>query len=204
MFIVGLTGGIGCGKSTAATFLNELGVTVVDADTIARQVVEPGEPCLQQIAAHFGNDVLHADGALNRTALRQIIFSQPEQKQWLESLMHPVIYQRAQDALHSAQGDYVVYMSPLLLESQQQNWCHHIVVVDLPVELQVERASARDHANSDDIRRIINTQISRKDRLANADHIIDNSGSLIELKSRTIAMHHTLQTLAKAHSQLQN
>jgi dephospho-CoA kinase len=199
MYIVGLTGGIGSGKSTAAKFFNELGITIVDADIIARQVVEPGQPSLQKITEHFGSTILQSNGSLDRGKLREIIFSQPEEKQWLESLLHPVIYQKAHKELHSAKGDYVIYMSPLIFESHQRNWCHRIVVIDIPEELQVERAVLRDHTNVEDIHRIISSQIPRTERLAKADDIIDNSSSREALKKSISALHTKLQKLAIDH-----
>lgn len=197
MFIVGLTGGIGSGKSTAANFFNQLGIKIVDADSLARQVVEPGQPSLKKIAEHFGVDILQNDGSLNRTKLRDIVFSNGDEKRWLENLLHPLIYQLAKQELHSATGDYVIYMSPLIFESQQKSWCNRIVVVDIPESMQIARASLRDHASADNIRHIIATQLSRNERLALADDILDNSGTLDELEQHVIHLHTQLQSLAK-------
>jgi dephospho-CoA kinase len=199
MFIVGLTGGIGSGKSTAAIFFNRLGIKIVDADSLARQVVEPGQPSLEKIAAHFGTGILQSDGSLNRARLREIIFSNTEEKYWLENLLHPLIYELAKQELHSATGDYVIYMSPLIFESQQKSWCNRIIVVDIPESLQIERACLRDHSSEDKIRHIIATQLSRNERLALADDILDNSGTPDELEQDVIHLHTQLQSLAKSH-----
>jgi dephospho-CoA kinase len=201
MFTVGLTGGIGSGKSTAARFFNQLGVTVVDADIIARQVVEPGQASLEKIVERFGNNILQYDGSLNRTQLREIVFTQAAEKQWLESLLHPLIYELAQQQLHTATGDYVIYMSPLIFESQQKSWCNRIVVVDISEAMQIIRASERDHASTDNIRHIIANQLPRNQRLALADDILDNSGTRDELEQRVNRLHVQLQSLAKKFKQ---
>lgn len=201
MFIVGLTGGIGSGKSTAANFFTRLGIDIVDADILARQVVEPGQPSLEKIAQHFGNDILQADGSLNRRRLREVVFSQPAEKHWLENLLHPLIYSLAQAKLHAANSDYAIYMSPLIFESQQKSWCNRIIVVDIPETLQIERACLRDDSSAEHIRRILATQLPREKRLALADDILDNSGTRDELEQRVNRLHTQLQTLAAAHKQ---
>jgi dephospho-CoA kinase len=196
MFIVGLTGGIGSGKSTAANFFTQLGVEIVDADSIAREVVAIGQASLNTIAEHFGDSILLADGSLNRPRLREIIFADATEKRWLEALLHPLIYSAAQNHLHAARGDYVIYMSPLIFESQQKNWCHRIVAVDISETLQLERARLRDNSTDEEIRRIINTQLSRAARLAAADDIIDNSGTPDDLQQHVRALHEQLLKMA--------
>ncbi|MGO1501773.1 MAG: dephospho-CoA kinase, partial [Marinobacter sp.] len=177
MVIIGLTGGIGSGKSTVARQFGSLGVHWVDADDVAREVVEPGMPALVAIADHFGEDILTDDGALNRASLRQIVFEQPGQREWLEGLLHPIIREELTRQLHP--GDYalpyVLLVSPLLLETDQHQLAERVVVVDVPVDVQIERTMARDTNSRDQVERIISAQMPREQRVARADTVIDNS-----------------------------
>ena len=175
--IVGLTGGIGSGKSTVAKAFIALGIQVVDADYASRALVEPGMPALKAIVAHFGTKLILPDGCLNRSALRQIIFSDKMQKSWLESLLHPLIQDwiRSQLKLALASSPYVILESPLLFEAEQHLLVSEVLLVDVPVELQLTRAMARDSNTKEQIQSIINAQMSRLDRLGRADLVFDNS-----------------------------
>ncbi|MEH6469746.1 MAG: dephospho-CoA kinase [Halopseudomonas sp.] len=174
-FIVGLTGGIGSGKTTVANLFAKQGIELVDADLIAREIVEPGEPALQQIADHFGEKTLQPDGSLNRAALRQIVFADPSQRLWLEQLTHPLIRQRTLERLQQARSDYAMLVSPLLLETDQHQLVDHILVVDVSEAIQIERTVHRDSNTKHQVREILNAQCNRKQRLERADSVIDNS-----------------------------
>ncbi len=196
MFVAGLTGGIGSGKSAVARLLQEQGITAVDADQVARDVVAPGEPALGQIEQQFGADILHADGTLDRARLRQIVFATPDARLWLEALLHPLIRARILSSLQSATSAYALLVSPLLLETDQHKLVDHVIVVDVPEETQVQRTIARDQNSTDQVRRIMAAQIDRTSRLARADSIIDNSGDLQSLRATTLQLHQTLLQLA--------
>ncbi len=175
--IIGLTGGIGSGKSLVAARFAELGVTVVNADTVAREVVAKGEPALDAIRAHFGEDIVLPNGELDRRKLREIIFNDPAQKKWLEALMHPIIRLRIVDQLHAAISPYAILESPLLLETDQHLLVEKIIVVDVDETTQIVRASARDGSDATQIKNIIASQMPRSEKLQKADFVIDNSGS---------------------------
>lgn len=187
--IVGLTGGIGSGKSAASACFAKLGVTIVDADVIAREAVQPNTPALQAIAKHFGPEILLPNGALNRAQLRHIIFAQPEAKTWLESLLHPLINQRLQQQLHSARSAYAVLASPLLLETSQHQLVDRILVIDCPPEVQIQRAAQRDNIDPAQIKAIMATQINRTERLKRADDVLHNHGDLQELEGEVAKLH---------------
>lgn len=176
--IVGLTGGIGSGKSTVARAFGSLGIGCVDADDVAREVVMPGEPALAAIREHFGNDVLHADGTLNRAALRSIVFDNPTERKWLESVTHPRVRERILVHLErlQRQSPYVLLVSPLLFESGQDKLVDRTVVVDVPVELQLSRTRARDDVSEAQVHAILAAQLPREERLTKANDVIDNSG----------------------------
>ncbi|UTW14083.1 dephospho-CoA kinase [Marinobacterium rhizophilum] len=197
MLVAGLTGGIGSGKSAVARLIQEQGITVIDADEVAREVVAPGEAALAQIAAHFGAEVLHADGTLDRARLRQIIFAQTDARLWLETLLHPLIRERIQSSLQAATSAYALLVSPLLLETDQHRLVDHVVVVDVPEQTQLERTTARDRNSTDQVKRIMAAQLDRGARLARADSIIDNSGDLQSLRAKTLQLHQTLLQLAQ-------
>lgn len=194
--IVGLTGGIGSGKSTVAEAFRQLGIDTVDADQASRKVVEPGMPALAAIAEHFGGEIIQSDGNLDRAALRQIIFTDPVQKQWLESLLHPLIRDWIVQQLQASSSPYVILESPLLFETDQYQLVDKTVLVDVPVELQIERACARDDNQADQIQRIIDAQLPRQEKLSRADLVLDNSPPLDSLAQRVAALHETLLSLA--------
>lgn len=182
--IIGVTGGIASGKSTVALAFAALGIPWVDADDVAREVVEPGEPALAEIVARFGEQVLHSDGRLNRRALREIVFAEPAERRWLEGVTHPRIRQRLIAHLERMQTEgapYVLLVSPLLFESGQSQLVDRCLVVDVPESLQIARTAARDEVGEVQARAIIAAQMSRSERLARADDIIDNSRGEAEL-----------------------
>ena len=191
MFILGLTGGIGSGKSSASAFFREAGITVVDADMVAREVVEPGEPAWSAIKERFGNDAINEDNTLNRAWLRQKVFSEPEERRWLEGQTHPRIRDRIIEQLTAAKSPYAILESPLLFESGQCELVTSTLVVDVPEQLQVERACNRDDNDPEQIKRIIAAQLPRQERLRRADQVVDNSGSLDELYKQLSALHAT-------------
>lgn len=189
MFVVGLTGGIGSGKSAASDRFEQLGIKIVDADIASRVVVAPGKPALAHIAEHFGDEVLLADGSLNRAYLRQKIFSDPADKQWLESLLHPLIRQEINHGLETANTPYVVFVSPLLVESGQQSFCDRLLVIDVPEELQLSRTIQRDNNDRAQVERIITSQATRQQRLEKATEIIENTGDLHHLQQQVDKLH---------------
>lgn len=193
--LVGVTGGIGSGKSALTRYLEQQGITIVDADLVARQVVEPGTPALAAIAGHFGPQILQEDGALDRAALRQRVFADPEERRWLEALTHPLIGEAIERQLAASASPYTVLSSPLLLEGKQSRWVQVVVVVDVPVETQVERTMARDYNDEAQVRRIIAAQMDRDERLARADIVIDNSGTLEDLEAQAARLHERLLRL---------
>ena len=187
--IVGLTGGIGSGKSEVSRRFQQLGVLVVDADEVAREVVQPNQPALDAIAKHFGANILQLDKTLNRAELRKIIFSSPNEKTWLENLLHPIIRAEIIIQLAKAQSSYAILSSPLLLETNQYQLVQRILVVDASEELQIARASNRDNNSPTQIKNIMATQLSRSERCAKADDIINNDGNVTELDLKVAALH---------------
>lgn len=197
MLIVGITGGIGSGKSAVTRELEQLGIEVVDADIVARDVVKPGEKALEDITAHFGNHLLTSAGDLNRAALRTLIFDDPAARKWLEERLHPIIRERIVQQLNNAQSPYVVLASPLLLETDQHQLTDHIVVVDVPEAIQITRTGSRDSNSAAQIKAIIQAQMPRDQKITKANTIIDNSADLATLKTKVVGLHAKLLTLAK-------
>lgn len=187
--IIGLTGGIGSGKSAVSDCFEKLGVTVVDADVVAREVVEPGTVALKSIADHFGDDILTAEGALDRAALRTLIFSDENQRKWLEALLHPLIRKEIIAQLNQSDSPYSILSSPLLLETDQQTLVDRVLVVDVPVELQLERTVQRDNNSVDQVKSIISAQSTRTYKQQKADDIILNIGTIEELQKDVFALH---------------
>jgi dephospho-CoA kinase len=198
-FVVGLTGGIGSGKSTVAEMFTALGVNVVNADTLAREVVEPGQPALHSITARFGAEILQTDGSLDRAALRKIIFSDPEHKNWLESLLHPLINNLLLIRIKESKSTYCILESPLLLETEQHKLVNRVLVIDVQEKTQMSRAALRDGSNKTVIRTIIESQINRKERIQAADDIIDNEQGLGQLQNKVEALHNNYLILANKH-----
>ena len=187
--IIGITGGIGSGKSAVTQRFEQHGITVVDADLAARVIVEPGKPALQAIAEHFGDDILLENGALDRAALRSRVFLDEDERSWLEQLTHPLIGQEILDQLEASRSPYTILSSPLLLETSQKGLANCVVVVDVPEEVQLKRAMQRDDNDEAQIRRIMAVQMARADKVERADIVIDNSGSLADLNSRVEELH---------------
>ena len=189
--IIGLTGGIGSGKSTVARAFETLGAASVDADDVAREIVLPGEPALLAIKNRFGDQVMHQDGTLNRVVLRDIIFKDPEQRLWLESVTHPKIRERLLQHLAQlkTQGaPYVLLVSPLLFESGQNALANRAVVVDVPQALQLSRTQQRDGVSESQVHAILAAQLSREQRLAQADDVIDNSGDHASMMEQVVRL----------------
>jgi len=197
--IIGLTGGIGSGKSTVAKFFAAKGITVVDADQCSRIVVEPGRPALAEIAARFGKNILLADGSLDRPQLRKIIFENSSDKHWLEQLLHPLIFEEILRQLEQAPGSYAILESPLLIEAGQSAICHRTLVVDATEEEQIKRATQRDNNSRELIEAIMKTQAHRSDRLAKADDVIDNhEADLQKLEQHVNWLHQKYLELGKS------
>lgn len=187
--ILGLTGGIASGKSAVADRFEQLGAAVIDTDQIAREVVEPGQPALQQIAVHFGSELINQDGSLDRKALREKIFADPAERSWLENLLHPLIREQALKRACASEAQIVVLVVPLLFETGQYPQTDLNLVVDLPIELQRQRVSERDKVSQEQVDQILNAQMSRAARLEKADRVIDNSGSLDQLYAQVDALY---------------
>ena len=187
--VVGITGGIGSGKTAVTRRFEQRGITVVDADLVARIIVEPGTPALTAIAAHFGAGILQADGTLDRAALRSRVFANETERRWLERLTHPLIAQEIVDQISASRSPYTILSSPLLLDTGQKSLVDCVVVVDAPEELQLQRTVQRDHNDEAQVRRIMAVQMSRADRLERADIVIDNSRSLEQLDYQVEELH---------------
>jgi dephospho-CoA kinase len=194
-WILGLTGGIGSGKSAVAACFAELGVHQVDSDHVARWVVEPGQPALGKIAEHFGDEILLADGSLNRPMLRERIFQAPEQRKWLEALLHPLIRERTYQYLEQGTSPYAILVSPLLIESGQWRTVQRVLVVDTPEHLQLQRTALRDNVSQEQVRSIIAAQAQRDDRLAHADDILINDRDQQWLQQEVERLHRFYLTL---------
>lgn len=196
-YIVGLTGGIGSGKTTVANLFHDLGVQSVDADLVAREVVMPGEPALDAIVMHFGQDILQNDGQLDRAVLRTRIFADDAEKQWLNQLLHPLIRQRLLQQLQQCTSDYALLIAPLLLENKLQTYTDRVLVVDVPQELQLSRTIQRDQVPSEQVQNILNSQISRPDRLRLADDVLLNTVPISQLQPQIQQLHARYQQFAK-------
>jgi len=199
-FTVGITGGIGSGKSAVTDRLQSYGIAVVDADVVARVVVEPGRPALDAIRERYGQSIMHADGTLNRAALRSIVFENSAERHWLESVTHPAIRIEMSEQLAHATSPYAVLSSPLLLESGQNIFAHYVVVVDVPEAVQLERTMARDNNEEALVKRIMAAQLTRDERCEQANEVLDNRGSLQDLYNATDALHQRLLLLAEGFS----
>lgn len=194
-WVLGLTGGIGSGKSAVVEAFGRLGVDWVDADHAARWVVEPGKPALGVIVDRFGETVLAADGSLNRSVLRELVFHHPEQRKWLEELLHPMIRQEIAEHLARATSPYAIMVSPLLVESGQYRQVDRVLVVDVPEALQLERAARRDRCSEAQIQAILSAQISRDERLRHADDVLVNDRDLAWLMCEVERLHNFYLTL---------
>ena len=187
--IIGLTGGIGSGKSAAARHFSELGASVIDADQASREVVKKDQPAFSAIRDYFGDAILKKDGSLNRPKLRTIVFKDVEKRKWLQSLMYPITNNWITDAIEKSRCPYIILMNPLLIESGQYKWCKRIAVVDVSVETQINRTMTRDHNTKEQVESIIAAQIDRAKRLEYADDIISNDQSQKELAEKVSKLH---------------
>lgn len=195
-FIVGLTGGIGSGKTTVANQFAALGIQLVDADVVAREVVAPGTAALEQISQHFGTAILLADGSLNRSLLREKVFSNPSEKQWLNQLLHPLIRQQILQQLAAATSVYVLLVAPLLLENGLQPLVDQLLVVDVSAHTQLQRTTQRDKVPASQVEAIMASQCSREQRRAAATQLLDNDLPVESLPARVAALHQLYSGLA--------
>ncbi len=189
MLRIGLTGGIGSGKSSVCAIFRQLGVPIIDSDEIARDLVQAGSEALQQIVTLFGSQVIQPDGTLDRPRMREIVFNDKHKREQLEALLHPLIRQEMQRQINLLNSTYVILAIPLLLEKGWQHQLDRVLVVDCSETLQKERAGKRDGSSNHTIDRIIASQIQRDGRIAAADDIIDNSGSLDSLRNQVVRLH---------------
>ncbi|WP_312253852.1 dephospho-CoA kinase [Stutzerimonas nitrititolerans] len=194
-WILGLTGGIGSGKSAVVEQFGRLGVHWVDADHAARWVVEPGKPALARIAEHFGDGVLTPTGELDRAVLRARVFENAGERKWLEQLLHPLIRQEIAEHLSRAQSPYAILVSPLLIEAGQYRQADRVLVVDVPESLQLQRAMRRDQASEAQIRAILKVQASREERLRHADDVLVNDRDRAWLEAEVRRLHDFYLTL---------
>ena len=199
-FRIGLTGGIACGKSTVANLFVALGVTLVDTDLLAREVVEPGSPLLGEIARHFGAQVLQKDGSLDRAILRQRVFANPAERQWLEQLTHPAIRELTDARCEAATGPYVMVAIPLLVETRGAARFDRVLVVDCEPELQLARLQARDGMTREQAQRMLAAQATREQRLAVADDVILNNGDIAALRDQVEKLHGQYSVAARTQS----
>jgi len=189
-FVIGLTGGIGSGKSAAAEEFARLGASVVDTDAIAHELTERGGAALAQLERLFGAEVIAASGAMDRNKMRERVFSDPAAKRALEALLHPLIREESQRRIAAASGPYVVHVVPLLVESPDyRQRVDRVLVVDAPEQTQLARVRARSELSQSEIQAIVRSQASRAERLAAADDVIDNSGTLDALRKQVAALH---------------
>lgn len=198
-FIVGLTGGIGSGKSAAADEFARLGAAVVDTDRIAHELTRAGGAAIAGVRALFGDSAIAADGAMDRKAVRERVFSDPASKQRLEALLHPMIRAESERQIAAATAEYVVHVVPLLVESPDyRKRVQRVLVVDCPEALQVERVRARSGLSAAEVDAIVRSQVPRAQRLAAADDVIDNSGTIAALQKQVRKLHQTYLDLARS------
>lgn len=198
-FVIGLTGGIGSGKTTVANLFAKNGVKLIDADVIARQVVEPGTDALRAIYDKFGPNILNKNKSLNRATLREHIFKHPSDKQWLNALLHPIIKQQMIVEINAITAPYCLAVIPLLIENKLESLCQRILVVDVSEQTQIYRTIARDNANEKQVASIIAAQASRQARLAVADDIVTNNDSEKELTEQVKTLHNKYLALANKY-----
>lgn len=200
-YVVGLTGGIGSGKSMVADLFTELKVPLIDADIVARQAVEKGSPQLAKIVEHFGESVLNAEGELNRARLRQIVFADEKEKNWLNNLLHPVIREEMIRQIRQVNASYVLFVVPLLIENKLTDLCDRVLVIDVSPEIQLERVTKRDQSKIETVKNIMAAQVSREERLNYADDVVENNcpleQSLSEIKVQVRKLHRLYLALAE-------
>ncbi|MCK9605306.1 MAG: dephospho-CoA kinase [Methylomonas sp.] len=200
MLKVGLTGGIGSGKSTVCRLFSDLNVPIIDTDVIARQLVEPGQPALSQLVAAFGATIIHQDGSLNRAMLRQLVFSDAQHKQQLDAIMHPLIFKELDVQVTRLQAIYCILVIPLLVETHNNYALHRVLLVDCPEQVQIQRVVNRDEISQKQAMAIIAAQASRRQRLALADDVIDNTATPEHLAEQVKRLHNSYLLLATART----
>jgi len=193
--IIGLTGGIACGKTTASDFFADKGIEIVDADLVAREVVEPGQPALEKIIEVFGISLIQADGTLDRQKMRDLVFADADKRTKLESILHPLIRKRMAEQLALCRGHYAIYSVPLLLESGLDKQADRVLVIDVAPDVQMRRLLRRDQTTLDQAQAIIDAQLPREKRNLAADDIIENSGTLEQFIDQLEAIHGYYLTL---------
>jgi len=196
MLVIGLTGGIGCGKSTVAKLFAAKGVPILDADVIARELVEPNQPAFGAIKQRFGAAILR-DGDLDRARLREIVFSNPEEKRWLETLLHPLVYSEISRRIGTLSAPYCIVVAPLLLETGRRHLVDRLLVVDCPEDIQRQRVKLRDGLSDAQIDKIMASQASRNERLAAADDVLENVADEASLSGRIEQLHRSYLALSK-------
>lgn len=199
MFKIGLTGGIASGKTTIEQLFQKLGVPVLDADLIARDLVEPNKPAFASIIGHFGSSFIK-DGCLDRAMLRKLIFNDPLERKWLESILHPLIYSELQERSNNLESDYCIMVIPLLLENGRSDFVNRILLVDCPEYMQHQRLASRDGLNDEEISKILAAQMKRQDRLKAADDILENINDIEQLFCQVKELHKTYSSMAKSDS----
>jgi dephospho-CoA kinase len=199
VFKVGLTGGIGCGKTTASHLFTEFNVPVIDADDIAHQLVEPGQAALLEISKAFGDKTLSSDGSLDRHYLRDIVFSDGKKKQQLENILHPLVFDVMQEKINRLDSPYCILSIPLLFETRMTDFVDRILVIDCPIETQIARVKTRNNLTDATIRSIIDSQVNREYRLKHADDVIDNSDNNYCGLAEQVKKLHNLYLSTSAH-----
>lgn len=199
MVKIGLTGGIGSGKTAVSNFFSQLGIAVIDSDLIAHEITQNHSPLTEEIGKHFGENVVK-NGVLNRSALSSIIFSDQKEKLWLEKLLHPRIIEKMLEAGKTATSPYCIFVIPLLIEGRYEDLVDRILVVDAPTELQIERIKMRNNKSEAQIRSMINAQSSREEKIAAAHDVILNDGSLEDLKKKVLFLHEKYLSISSLSS----
>ncbi|MDT4289054.1 dephospho-CoA kinase [Methylomonas sp. MO1] len=201
MLKIGLTGGIGSGKSTVCRLFAEFDVPIVDADLIARQLVEPGQPALSLIVTCFGSQMINQDGSLNRARLRDAVFADADKKRALDGIMHPLVYAQIAADVNALTADYCIIAVPLLLESKNPYAVDRVLLIDCPVDLQIARVTARDKLTRQQVQAIIDSQMSRQERLSKADDVIENIAGPEQLAEQVKRLHNSYTLLATVRTQ---
>lgn len=199
MLKIGLTGGIGSGKSAAAKYFAELGIEIIDADIIAHELITPGKHALNAITEHFGMQILLTTGELNRKKMRELVFTNPTEKQWLENLLHPLIFSEIKLLSTKIKSHYCIFVIPLLFETNAKNIVDRILVIDCPEQTQIDRITQRDSTTVAAVKNIISSQVSRKQRVTAADDIIYNNGTEKNLKYLVTKLHQFYLSCSKLH-----